>query len=198
MGMKIGAVSANPDWKYASGLTKPNNEARWGLDAGVFAEWSVSPVFSFLTEVYYLQKGFLEIIPATSVENPEGTGKAISWSPRIDYVSIPLLVKVRLNTKGASLYALGGPRYDLRVAIRDEAHESVLGHFKKSEWNATFGIGVELFQDSPWRIGAEFRYSPSLQNSYSTEPLTVKNRSVEILLVACYSPLRSSSRLKAD
>jgi opacity protein-like surface antigen len=190
VGVKIGAVSANQDWNYTYGLPGLNSDARRGLDAGVFAEWPISTTFGFLTEVHYIQKGFMDKTPVTSVEGPAGTGETFTWSPRIDYISIPLLVKAGFNAKGASWYAVAGPRYDSRTAIHDELNENVLKHFKKSEWNATFGVGVEFLRDSPWRVGAEFRYSPNLQKSYSTELLTIKNRSVEILLVACYSPLR--------
>ncbi len=144
------------------------------------------PVFSVSSEVHYIQKGFQYKIQVTTEENPDGTGTYKTFSPRLDYLSIPLLAKCRLDWESSSLYAIAGPRMDILLRSDDAGFSIVLDHLRSTEFGLTMGIGYVVSKIAPFGIGAEFRYSPTFQDSYATDLLTVRNSSLEMMLVFTY------------
>jgi hypothetical protein len=185
-GLKVGVASTNQnwDWSQQSGI-KANSTVRQGFDAGVFVEWLDIPVLSVVTEIHYIQKGseVTTNIAITTMEHPEGTGQFLSYSNRLNYLSMPLLAKVRMNWGLLTPYILAGPRFDYYLSGSGTFSSS---DFKKLDIGGTFGVGVELVSILPINTGVEFRYSPSFQNSYSVPYLSIKNRSMEFLLVIIF------------
>ena len=186
IGLKVGAISATQDWKYAQNVSSLDTKPRWGFDVGAFAEWFTLPVFSLTTELHYVQKGFSLKLPVTTEQFPDGNGAFMTLSPRVDYLSIPILAKCRLDWASSSLYAIAGPRIDFLVHHQDSGFGAVIDHFRSTEYGATIGIGYLLTQLVPFGLGAELRYSPTLQESYSTNLLAVRNSSFEMLILLTY------------
>ena len=183
IGLKLGSVAANQDWEYSRYTANLDTRVRWGTDLGAYVEWLHLPVVSLLTEVHYIQKGFRVDIPVRTTANPEGDGTFHTYAPRVDYLAIPLLAKCRIELGSSSLYVFGGPRLDVFLNTDDQGFGIVLDNFRYSEYGVTIGLGFLTTQILPFGLGAEIRYSPSLQDSYATDLLTVRNSSFEIVLV---------------
>ncbi len=182
-GIKAGTAAASENWQYSQnpGLIDPLT--RWGLDVGGFVEWFNIPILSVSSEVHYVQKGFRLQLPVTTAESPDGNGSFLTLSPRVDYLSMPLLAKCRLDLESSSIYVLAGPRLDIFLSTKDVGFGDVLKKFRSNEFGFTMGVGCEAAKIGPLTLGLEARYSPTLQDSYSTNLLAVRNQSFEMLLV---------------
>jgi hypothetical protein len=103
----------------------------------------------------------------------------------LEYVSIPVLAKLRLRILPLETYFLAGPRVDFLVS-RNAGVTSFYDKFRKFDIGGTFGVGLELHQLLPIDLTTEFRYSPNFNDSFNGNffgrPLKVKNKSFELLL----------------
>jgi opacity protein-like surface antigen len=180
-GIKTGAVIAGQDWKYSSLGFTVADKMRWGFDFGCFVEWLNIPTVSIVSELHYVQKGFKEEVNVTTAASPDVVGTK-ELTPRVDYLSIPLLVKCRMDLPSFSPYVIVGPRYDVLITTKPEGFDVVLNHLRKSDIGITFGGGFECSIMPEVLLGMEYRYSMSLDDVYSTEVLKVRNRSMEFLL----------------
>jgi len=180
-GLKVGAVSAYQSWKYASIPDLPT-ETRWGLTGAGFFEFFDLPLLSGVLEFQYTQRGMTLTLPVYTESNPEVPAYYRTNRPRVDYLSIPILAKVRLNTPLLVPYLVAGPRWDFLISKKGDGFDTVVDKFKTSEFNATFGIGVELSEFLPTVLIAEFRYNPSFSDAFNNNFLAVRNRSFDFLL----------------
>ena len=178
-GVKAGAVTAGQDWKYSGFSSSIANNMRWGIDIGGYIEWLNIPVVSIVSELHYVQKGFKDEFIMTSQTGPDPIG-TYEVTPRIDYLSIPILVKLRMDLPSFSLYIIVGPRYDIMLSSDADFFGPT---FTKSDMGITAGGGLESTLIPGMIIGLEFQYSMSLQDIYSTDLLKVRNQSMEFLLV---------------
>lgn len=181
-GIKLGPVIATQSWDYKLPIDLPI-EARWGLDAGVFIEAPDIPIVSVLGELHYTQKGFKITATVTTEQSPEGAGEMTS-TPRVDYLSLPILLKLRLDLGVIAPYVVAGPRFDFLIGKSSEGYDLVYDHLKKNDMGASFGLGVELPTEIVAAFLAEIRYSPSFSKAYYNGMLTVKNQSIELLVGA--------------
>jgi len=182
-GFKIGTSAASQDWNYSSYGRNMDANTLWGVDVGAFIEWFTLPVFSVSTEGHYVQKGFKVTLPLTSAQSPDGNGTFVTLFQRVAYLSLPILARCRLDIASSNIYALAGPRVDFLLGYRDQGFGAVIKDFRSAELGLTLGLGLETTAFDRFMIGAEFRVSPTLQDSYSSNVLQVRNRSMEILFV---------------
>ena len=188
-GIKAGAVLAGQDWEYSpssplAGLDIAD-QMRWGVDVGCFVEWFDNPTFSLVTEVHYAQRGCQDEVVVRSTSHPEGIGTKI-LSPRLDYLSLPLLLKARLDFVPVSPYLLAGPRFDVLLGKHPDGFDLVINQIKDHDWGITLGAGIAYDISSGYAIGAEFRYELSLQDIYETDMLTVRNHSMQFLTFVAF------------
>ena len=183
-GVKGGIVAANQEWtyRYAGDLLVP--EVRWGVDVGGYVEWLTHPFLSVSSEVHFIQKGFQTSVQVVSAANPAGTGMYLTEKARVEYLSLALLAKFRVELDGVTPYLLAGPRVDFKLNSESDGFAIVLDRFRSSEFGATCGIGAEVRLHPAISVGVEGRYSPTFQPGYESDLLKVTNRSFEILLVA--------------
>jgi len=185
-GIKVGLASTNQNWIWPSQtFVTTSSTSRQGIDVGLFVQWFNIPMISALTELHYIQKGakVTTNIPITTAQYPDGTGQYLSYTTRINYLSLPILAKLRISLGILTPYLLAGPRFDYNLSNSNTLY---LNNFNKLDIGGTFGIGFELDKILPVHIGAEFCYSPTFQDSYSSQGLTAKNNSLEFLLVLSY------------
>lgn len=180
-GIKMGTVAANQSWHFTS-LPDLQSENRWGFTVVPFVELFDLARFSVLVEAQYTQKGFKQSLPVTTESNPEGTGEFITKRPKVDYLSIPLLAKLKLPLSGFVPYLIAGPRFDVLLSTSADGYGAVVDKFKTSEFGATVGAGVELTVLPAIGLLAEFRYNPSVTDAFSTNFVTVRNRSFDFLV----------------
>ena len=179
-GVKAGAVAASQSWDYTSDLDI-SPETRWGYDFGLFVEAINVPFISLLVEMHYVQKGFSMSTTIATATNPTGFG-TMTTRPRLDYLSIPLLAKVRFGMGALTPFVAAGPRYDLLVNREAEGVDAVYDKLKNTDAGITVAAGFELSVPLLVGLSAEARYSPSFDDIYHTDLLTVKNKSFEFLL----------------
>jgi opacity protein-like surface antigen len=184
-GAKIGITEASQDWKYTGALSdlKIYDKSRTGLDIGGYVEWLDLAVLSIITEAHYIQKGCKDEFEVTTVEMPQGTGETKLHTPRIDYMSFPVLAKLRFDTPILTLYGIGGYRIDFLVGKNSYASGAVFDDLKSTDQGPTIGFGIEAPITSKNYLGGEFRYSFSSQEIFSNQNLTVKNKSMEFLFI---------------
>jgi opacity protein-like surface antigen len=188
-GIKAGPVLAGQHWDYApssplAGLDIAD-QMRWGIDVGCFVEWFDHPTLSLLTEVHYVQRGFRDEYAVTSPTSPEIIGTEV-LTPRLDYLSMPLLLKARLDYASVSPYVLAGPRFDILLNKNPDNFDLIVDKFKKYDWGLTLGGGIAFEAFPGYDIGAEFRYELSLQDIYRTDMLTVRNHSMQFLAYVAF------------
>ena len=177
-GVKAGVVIANQDFDYAEDLDF-HTKNRVGFNFGVYVEWLNLPHLSLLTEAHYVQKG---MIIENIVNNEFGERIGIKeFDYRVDYLSVPILVKISVNSQGFSPYLIAGPRFDFLLGYDSPGGGSLYDQFKDLDTGADIGIGLES-NTEPLKILLEFRYSPDFSNAYKTDLLKVKNNSFEILI----------------
>lgn len=189
-GVKSGIARAAQDWTYsrsslAYGLTV-FDKSRMGLCIGGYVEWFNLPFISIISEIDYVQKGARDEFVVTTAENPDGTGQLKTVTPRIDYLSMPLTGKLRLETAALTFYAFGGPRIDFVVGRNEEGSGSVFRELKSPEFGISVGAGFDIPILFALKIGGEVRYSCSPQYAYSNQYLTVQNKSTEFLLTIAF------------
>ncbi len=178
-GAKLGAVNAGQAWNYTINFNFMP-DSRWGYDAGIFLEAVNLPCLSFVGEIHYVQKGISARFAVTTSQSPDAIGYT-TRRPHADYLSIPILAKVRVETGVITPYLFAGPRVDILLSHNAHGMGSVFDNLKSTGTGASMGIGVEIPLAAGPALLAEFRYSPSLDDAFTGEFLTVRNHSLEIL-----------------
>ena len=173
MGIKGGLVRATQTWDYTF-LPSPANWHRSGIDVGIFTElrFEGANVTSILAELHYIQKGM-----STAVQDTTQPGTYIAVKTSADYLSIPVLLKFRLEKNRITPFAYVGPRLDILIR-KPEAQ----GSYNIIDFGGSIGGGFEFYSMSPVSISLEARFSPDFSGAYQDDYLTIKNKSLEFLL----------------
>jgi len=181
-GLKIGVTSADQkyDLKLAPGL---ETKRRVGFNVGAFAEWFDVPLFSLVTQVEYTQRGMGQDFIVTGPSGPNPIGVKTLYS-RLDYVSVPILGKLRFPSGPVSPYIVAGPRADFLVGYKSDegAFNSVYDKFKKTSFGGSAGIGIQIESLLPIAVLAEARYNFDFADSYETDLLKVRNSAFDFWL----------------
>ena len=173
-GVKAGACTATQVWNdHSYGY-------RWGIDLGGYVEWLDMPVVTILSEVHYIQKGLRYRFYRTPGPLPDETWNYDESTPRIDYLSFPILGKVRYGFGEAEAYFVAGPRIDLLLG-QDGDGWPLFAQNGTTSIGATLGFGIQTRVASFLTWGLELRYSPSFTHD-EIENFSVKNKSFEMLL----------------
>ncbi len=180
-GVKLGIVGANETWTMISSADL-GTSTRWGFTAEVFAEIPLFRYLSAVGEIQYTQKGMRYSAPVTTISQPDGTGEYYTMRPRIDYISVPMLARLRIPLHAVTPYLLVGPRFDFLISSRADGLDAVVSRFDRMDYGLTLGAGVELDSIFPFGLLAEFRYNPNVYDSYESSYLSVRNRSLDFLI----------------
>ncbi len=181
-GIKLGAIAAKQTWQYSSPFGQRPTVNRWGVDVGIFLEWPSISFISISTEVHFTERGMAEEFrPINPL--PEGSGNIITFSREIDYLSLPVLFKIRYDGDEIELYALTGPRLDVKLGTREQPDLPYEG-FRDVGLGLTFGGGIIINRLlSGHDLGLELRLSPTFGSEYSTPDVDVTSKSMELLFV---------------
>lgn len=176
-GVKLGAVSARQIWE-------PYNQFpdyRWGLNAGLFIEFLDLRNVGVLMEWHFIQKGAEQSFRETTPAQPEGTGRYLTYDERLDYFSMPLLLKLRIDSTSVEPYVLMGPQVDILIGKKGYT-PMLIENFRDIEWGGTLGMGLEIRRLLPLNLMIEFRYNPSFTRAYEKNSMTMVNKTFQILL----------------
>lgn len=114
-GVKVGANSGKVTISYAqSDFQQYETERRIGVHAAFFLEWGKSSLISLITQVEYAQRGFVEEQIITGQTSPEPLG-VVRANTRLDYISLPMMIKLQYPRLVAGPYLVFGPKADWLV-----------------------------------------------------------------------------------
>ena len=173
-------ILATQKYDYTGSFTV-DTKYRLGFDAAVFGEFFKQQNFSGIAEFHYVQKGYRLSFPVTTAEQPDGTGEYITLNPRVDYISVPLLVKFRKDYSSVSPYIIAGPRFDVKIAYSTEYGYSNFNSLNSVDFGLTMGAGLNFHISKNMGLLVEGRYSYPVTSSFSSSFVTIKNYSFEIL-----------------
>lgn len=179
-GLKVAFTSASQDFKYST--FAPDTKRRPGFNAGIYIEWFDLPLVSLITQIEYAQRGMgLEFVRTLNDPTPI---EIFTEYNRVDYLSLPVLVKVAVPTTIVTPFLLIGPRIDFFLGYHSDRDlfNAVYDQFKKTMIGGSIGIGVEATSLLPVNVIVEGRYNFDLADSYSTQYLTVRNNSFDVWL----------------
>ena len=132
------AVSAQSSIGIKAGLSyatlsnkSPDFDARTGLAAGIAFDLR-SGLIGIQPEVLYVQKG------VTATGTPSGT------APKLDYVDVPVLLKLTLGTPGIQPMIYAGPSAGFRLSCKVLEATCPSGTVKSTDWGAVLGGGVRI------------------------------------------------------
>lgn len=181
-GLKVAVTSADQkyDLKLAPSL---ETKRRVGFNVGAFAEWFDVPLFSLLTQVEYAQRGMGQDFIVTGPSGPNPIGVKTLYS-RLDYVSVPVLGKLRFPSGPVSPYIVAGPRADFFIGYKSDegAFNSVYDKFKKTSFGGSAGIGIQIESMLQIAVLAEARYNFDFADSHETDLLKVRNSAFDFWL----------------
>jgi len=180
-GLKLALTSS--DDQYENSFA-PNLETkrRIGFNVGGFIEWLDVPFFSFITQLEYDQKGAGQVFNRRDEYNND-LGDITQYG-KLDYVSIPLLVKLRYPAGIFTPYIVGGPRFDFLVGFQSDKNlfNTLYRQLKKNSIGGSVGIGVETESILPTTFLAELRYNFDFQDSFKNAFVHTRNDSYDLWL----------------
>lgn len=144
---------------------------RTGLVAGGFLTFGLSPMIAFQPELLFSMQGTKLHFTSSGVSTDATTA--------IDYVQLPLLIRVGNNSKDhASFYAIAGPTLGMLVRANEDGVD-IKSDLKKTDVGVVAGVGVTLT-----RVMFEGRYTVGLQdlNKVQAPSGTQKNRVISFLV----------------
>lgn len=110
-GAKVGANSSKVTLSYVRTTFQYRTERRTGVHAAFFLEWGKSSLISLITQVEYAQRGFIEEQIITGKTSPEPLG-VVRANTRLDYISLPMMIKLQYPRLVAGPYLVFGPKAD--------------------------------------------------------------------------------------
>lgn len=143
-GIKVGN-----NWATISGDEYP--ESRQALAGGIAVEFNLMPLFSFELDVLYSPRGAAQ----------EGI------ETKLNYISVPMVLKKKFIPVGIHPYILGGPEFNFLLSAKRE-DEDLKDLFTSEDFVFVVGAGLEFsfLRNSAY---VEARYSYGLNNIF-TDP----------------------------
>jgi hypothetical protein len=179
-GLKIGANSAKlygDDVGNLEDLLGEGLKSRIGFSVGGFITFNIAEMFAIQSEVLYTMKGLRwegEINGATPLK---------VWI-KLDYLEIPVLVKIMPGTQGSvKPYLFAGPAVAIKVSgkvkaeFEGESDEEVLEDVKSTDFGLVIGAGADFGLGAYGRgsLSVDIRYTLGLSTISDFEGDDVKN-----------------------
>ncbi len=157
--LMVNVVSASVNYGEANNALSDYKQSTNGIQAGVSFQAGITPGFSLVSELYFMQKG-----GKLKANNPLNTNESIL---RFNSLELPILARVHLG----HFYANVGPSIAYNFTgsskIADQStrlsFSSSSGSFKRWDAGIQLGGGIEFpFKQS--RIVLDIRYNHGLTN----------------------------------
>jgi len=178
-GFKVGAVSATETWDSGEYIDV-ETQYRWGFTASAFLEVLKVPIFSLVAEAQYAQRGAIVSFHTTA---QDGLPRNYVFSPRVDYLSVPLMARLRFPMSSLEGYVIVGPRIDFLISTHDDNFvDPSLYKFVHFEIGLSAGLGAETDSVLPVHILAEIRYNSSFRDSFNNKRVRIRSHSLDIML----------------
>lgn len=160
---------------------------RSGFNAAFYIEHSINDFMSFMLQLEYSQKGYIYEQVET---NDIGTKiQDVRANTRLDYLSVPLLLKVEFPTQKVTPFITVGPRFDYlanfskgefkftSVAVTDDLAD----YLKSYILGSSISCGVQIPTSNKYDISIELRYNYDFTDS-AEKPVqySIKNNTFDI------------------
>ena len=166
-----------------------HNFASWrtGMNLAVYAEHHLWKFFAITPQLEYAQKGYI----AEQVETSE-TGTTIQQvqaNTRLDYVSVPLFLKLTYPTETLTPFVAVGPRMDYLAHVKKgrfhftevTAVDPRAENFKSFALGGSFTGGVNIPVSTNSEMSVELRYNGDFTNSATDQvQYSLKNTTVDL------------------
>lgn len=166
-GINIGNISVTPDFSPGT---------RTGFMVGGFADFGVSPVIAIRPGIRYISKGF------TGTNNITG----VSFTDRMNYMEIPLLLKVSIPLPRVRPYFTAGPTLGIQLSASEEltngqqVQNSDMGTaWETIDFGLYFGGGLDFHVADNTDVFTGFGYSLGLSNFSKVANLQAKNYGIQ-------------------
>jgi hypothetical protein len=183
-GIKLALTSSNQKFEYRD-LSSIDLKRRIGFNAGIFIENVIESYYSIRGQLEYSQRGMGIELVRTTVNSPEGTDKYIDYH-RVDYLSLPILIKISYPTKSVQPFLIVGPRIDYLIGYNSIGFQPVYDHLKTVVIGSSIGVGIESTTLLQSDLMLELRYNFDHTDAYNTELLNVRNNSFDLWLGVCF------------
>lgn len=151
-------------------------QPRPGFAFGIFAEWFDEPYINLVTELSFVQKG--------TVFNTGGV-TAHEYNNRLDYLSLPILAKLKYPDFDYLPYLLFGVRYDFLLDRAIQSEVLLYDKSKTGNLGTTLGCGYE-FTAGGFPLLIEYTYHNQYANLLEDENYLYTARNVSHSLVLGY------------
>jgi len=170
IGLKAGLNISN-----ISGDDAGSPDSKTGFAGGLFFMYKFSNMFAIQPEVYYTMKG--------AKEKESFGGETVEATVSLDYIEIPLLLKLLIPIQGSSINPVifAGPAVGINTTAKakleagGESFEEDIEDVKSTDFGLVFGGGVG-FPVGKNELGFDVRYILGLSTiDDSAEAFDVKN-----------------------
>lgn len=192
-GVKVGANSANAQLVINPEPSDLPNVAietkrKIGSNAAFFTEWFSGKPLSMVAQVEYARRGFIEEQIITGENDPTPLG-VVQIKTHLDYLSLPLLLKLQRPSRSLSPYIVLGPRFDFllhhEIIIDDTPLENLPGfadYYNNKAFGGTVGLGLASGKLVASSFFVEMRYNFDFADNIDLETLEAKNNAIDLWL----------------
>jgi hypothetical protein len=167
VGLNIANVSITPS---------QTSNSRTGLIIGGVLDIGISRNIGVTTGLRYIMKGF------------QVTNGGATFTDKLNYLDVPVLLKVKFPLTEVKPYLIGGPVLGIRVAASEEQSNGqqtndvdASSAFESIDFGLLFGGGLDFNVATKTDLFVQFGYSLGLSNIYKLNPqFTVKNYGIQI------------------
>ena len=164
-----GIVWSKQNWNYQRTNMEFPTKYCTGFHIGVNAEFLHHKHLSLLTELGYIEKGFMAEFDITTPDSPEGGLGTIERKFVYNYIYFSPQLKIRKDVKNFMFYLFLGPRLDFKVTYPSDfpADNIIILGFN-------LGVGFEYII-GPVGLGIIYHYQGDITPLYKKKSRTGSN-----------------------
>ena len=171
-GLSASTHDVSGDWPYKT-------DYRTGIDVGAFVSWRFAFSTALLMEAHYVQNGH---------DGIEGWDPATSEGPpapsdfRIDYITLPFLLRIDMPVGDLPTYLLAGPYVSFKIGQNSDVKKYYEDNLESFTLGGAVGFGHQ------WQVGArmavfgEALYRHDLTKAFDLNGIKLNNRAFSVLL----------------
>jgi hypothetical protein len=182
-GLKGGICLSSQDFDLTSGNEFATSQ-RIGPEFGFFVEFYPPKAFSITASLMLTERGMKSDLVLDSIGKVDAQIiKTTSENNHINYISAMVAFKKSFELSNSSLYLILGPRLDFRYGAG--GHDAITAVYDDSKGmvaGVSGGLGWEIRLKRLKRLFFEMIYNYDLSEAYSGTELTIKNRSLSVLV----------------
>jgi hypothetical protein len=152
----------------------PDNKIMVGLVGGGYVNWRFGGRLDFQPEVLVSEQG-----------SALGSD-AVDAKIKLDYVTVPLLVRYRLSSTGGGLAVYGGPSLGVKFRARASAEfggDTVTTDISDQIETMDYGIAVgAMYESGRYSIDGRYTFGLANINAVEDNPAKVQNRVISALV----------------